>query len=66
MLRIFCLIIFIFLSLPAKAYLGPGMGAGIILATLGFVVAIFAALFAIVWFPIKRLFKKNKQNKNKK
>lgn len=65
MLRFF-LIIFIFYSFPAKAYLGPGMGAGIILATLGFVVAIFAALFAVVWFPIKRLFKKNKQNKNNK
>ena len=44
------------------AYLGPGMGGGIILATLGVIIAIFASLFAIIWYPLRKLFKK----KNKK
>ena len=60
-------IIILFLLLGsgnAYAYLGPGMGAGIIASTIGVIVAIFAAIFAILWFPIKRLIKK-KRNKIK-
>tara|TARA_B100000035_G_C20788956_1_gene460311 strand:+ start:431 stop:601 length:171 start_codon:yes stop_codon:yes gene_type:complete len=48
------------------AYIGPGMGGGIILATIGIVIAIFAAIFGIVWFPIKRLIKRIKDKKSKK
>tara|TARA_B100000287_G_C20342533_1_gene666410 strand:- start:523 stop:723 length:201 start_codon:yes stop_codon:yes gene_type:complete len=66
MLKILILTFLIFFNYPAFAYLGPGMGAGIVLATIGFIVAIFAALFAIIWFPIKRLIKKNKKNKDKR
>ena len=47
----------------AHAYLGPGVSGGIIAATIGVVVAIFAAIFGILWFPIKRFLKK-KRNKN--
>tara|TARA_B100000965_G_scaffold389613_1_gene395486 strand:+ start:353 stop:523 length:171 start_codon:yes stop_codon:yes gene_type:complete len=42
------------------AYLGPGMGGGFIAATIGIVVAIFAAIFGLLWFPIKRFLKKRK------
>ena len=35
------------------AYLGPGIGAGIIAATLGIILAIFASLFGILWFYIQ-------------
>ena len=45
---------------PAQAYVGPGLGAGTLAAILGVVVSIFLALFAIVWYPIKRLIKKTK------
>lgn len=55
-----------FLANPAFAYLGPGMGGGIIAATIGIVVAIFAALFGLIWFPIKRLLKKRKDRKENK
>ncbi|OCW83697.1 hypothetical protein AKH21_00760 [Pelagibacteraceae bacterium GOM-A5] len=54
---------------PVHAYVGPGMGGGLIAATLGIILAIFAALFAIVWFPFKRFLKKrknNRDNENKK
>tara|TARA_Y100001954_G_C15328263_1_gene368652 strand:+ start:267 stop:479 length:213 start_codon:yes stop_codon:yes gene_type:complete len=45
------------------AYIGPGMSGGFIAATLGIIVAIFAALFGLIWFPAKRFFKKNKNRK---
>tara|TARA_B100000941_G_C28071355_1_gene334129 strand:- start:290 stop:508 length:219 start_codon:yes stop_codon:yes gene_type:complete len=47
------------------AYLGPGIGGGAIVATLGIIVAIFAVLFGLIWFPIKRILKKRKENKEK-
>ena len=47
------------------AYLGPGIGGGAIAATLGIVIAFFAVLFGLVWFPIKRILKKRKENKEK-
>ena len=41
------------------AYVGPGVGGGVIAATIGIIVAIFAALFGLIWFPVKRLLKKS-------
>ena len=67
MIRLFLLILFcLFFSNSAFAYLGPGMGGGIIAATLGIVVAIFAALFVLIWFPLKRLRNKKKRKKEQK
>ena len=53
------------ISSKSFAYLGPGMGGGIIAATLGVVVAIIVGLFGILWFPIKRLIKNKKKEKEK-
>lgn len=61
---IFYILILISITLPSFAYLGPGVGGGLILATLGIVFAIFALLFGLIWFPIKRLIKKRKKNKD--
>ena len=47
----------------ANAYVGPGLGAGTIGVILGIIGSIFIAIFAIVWYPLKRLLKKNKQKK---
>ena len=57
--------IFIFFSLisVAYAYLGPGIGGGVLLASLGIVIAIFAAIFSVIWFPLKRFLKKRKEKK---
>jgi len=33
---------------------------------LGVVVAIFAALFGLIWFPLKKLIKKRKEKQNNK
>tara|TARA_Y100000590_G_C15569462_1_gene957989 strand:+ start:755 stop:961 length:207 start_codon:yes stop_codon:yes gene_type:complete len=49
----------------AIAYLGPGVGVGILAATVGIIIAIFAAIFGIIYFPIKRLLKKRKEKKDK-
>jgi hypothetical protein len=57
-------IIFILINTSSFAYLGPGVGGGVIAATLGIIVAIFAALFGLIWFPIRRLLKKRKEKKD--
>ena len=63
----FLLLFLILIPTTAYAYLGPGVGTGIIAATLGIIVAIIAALISIVWFPFKRYLKKKKeQNKENK
>ena len=56
-------IIFCLNTTSAFAYLGPGVGGGVIAATIGIIVAIFAALFGLIWFPVKRLLKKRKEKK---
>ena len=50
----------ILISSPAMAYIGPGLGAGTIGVILGVLGSIVLALFAIFWYPIKRLMRKNK------
>jgi len=44
----------------AHAYIGPGAGAGTIAVVLGILSSIFLAFVGIVWYPIKRLFRKRK------
>jgi len=46
----------------AYAYVGPGLGAGTIGVVLGIIGSLFIALFAIIWYPLKRLLKKNKKS----
>ena len=54
-------VIVFFSSNISYAYVGPGMGGGFIAATIGIFLAIFAALFGILWFPLKRLLNKLKK-----
>ena len=61
MLKLNLFIIFILFPNMSYAYLGPGMGGGFIAATIGIIIAIFAMLFGILWFPIKRFFNKKKK-----
>jgi len=57
------LVILLVLMAPdqADAYVGPGLGAGTIGVILGIIGSLFIALFAILWYPLKRLFKKKKK-----
>ena len=61
---IYTSIIFCLISTYSFAYLGPGIGGGVIAATIGIIVAVFAGLFGLIWFPIKRLLKKRKDKKD--
>ncbi|WP_284165767.1 hypothetical protein [Frigidibacter sp. SD6-1] len=45
----------------ALAYIGPGVGAGAIGAVIGVIGAIFLAIFAVLWYPIKRMLKGKKK-----
>lgn len=47
----------------AQAYIGPGLGAGAIAAVFGAIASVFIAVFAVVYYPIKRAFKKRKKGK---
>ena len=60
MIRIVFAIFAILLSSPVLAYIGPGLGAGTIGVILGVLGSIVLALFAIFWYPIKRMMRKNK------
>jgi hypothetical protein len=44
----------------AHAYIGPGLGLGTLAMVLGVIGSVFLAIFAIIWYPFKRLFKKVK------
>ena len=45
------------------AYLGPGMGGGVIAAIFGIIAAFFLGLWGILYYPIKRAFKNQKKKK---
>ena len=59
---IFISLIFSNLS-PLFAYIGPGMGSGVIAAILGIIAAFFLGLWGILYYPIKRAFKNKKKKK---
>ena len=59
--KILLISILILIENTAFAYIGPGMTGGVIAATIGIIVAIFAALFGLIWFPVKKLLKKRKE-----
>ena len=48
---------------PAYAYVGPGMGAGTFAVALGIIGSIFLALFAVIYYPFKRMLKRKKAAK---
>ena len=51
------------ISLPSQAYIGPGMGGGVIAAIVGFFAAILLGLWGILYYPIKRALKNRKDKK---
>ena len=51
------------ISFHSYAYIGPGMGGGVIAAVIGFFAAILLGLWGILYYPIKRALKNRKDNK---
>ena len=56
----------LFFPLVVHAYIGPGMGLGMIGVILGILGAIVLALFAILWYPFKRLWNRLVKKKKEK
>ena len=52
------------ISFPSYAYIGPGMGGGVIAAIIGFFAAIILGLWGILYYPIKRALKNRKDKKD--
>jgi uncharacterized membrane protein len=55
---------FLFTS-PAFAYIGPGAGITAIGTLFALIGAVLLAIVGFIWYPIKRLFQKNKKNDKK-
>ena len=54
-------IVLLLISSPVFAYIGPGMGGGLLAAVLGVIGAVLLALFGILYYPIKRMLKNRKK-----
>jgi len=61
--KIFLFLFLVLFPLPSYAYIGPGMGGGIIAIVIGFFAAFFLALWGILYYPIKRALKSRKDKK---
>ena len=57
------LLFLLLIPLPSYAYIGPGMGGGVIVAIVGFFASILLGLFGILYYPIKRALKNRKNKK---
>ena len=45
---------------PAQAYIGPGVGLGVIGTVFGIVATLALAVFGFLWYPMKRLMAKRR------
>ncbi len=61
MKKINLVIVLLSISSSVFAYIGPGMGGGVIAAVLGVIGAVLLALFGILYYPIKRMLKNRKK-----
>ena len=61
MKKINLVIVLLSISSSVLAYIGPGIGGGIIAGILGVIGAVLLALFGILYYPIKRMLKNRKK-----
>ena len=52
-----------FYSSNAFAYVGPGLGVGVVASVLGIFVALVMLLIAVIWYPIKKIIRKIRAKK---
>ena len=60
------LIIFFLFSTPSYAYLGPGLGLGLIVTVLGICLAVIIWIISIIWVPIQKILSHLKSKKKTK
>ena len=58
-----CLFLLFLTSIFTQAYIGPGLAGSTLAAIFGVIGSFFLALFAILYYPIKRALK-NRKKKN--
>lgn len=46
---------------PASAYIGPGLGVGVIAAVFGAIGAFFMMIAGLVWYPVKVMLRKRRE-----
>lgn len=63
-ISLLAIIVFFMLSTPVYSYVGPGLGTGALAVIVGVIVSVFLAIFAIVWYPVKRLLGIGKSKKS--
>lgn len=61
--KIVIISILITVATPSLAYLGPGGSISTIGAFVALSLAVVAAIFGFVWYPLKRIIKSKKQKK---
>ena len=59
--KINLIIVLLSISSSVFAYIGPGMGGGVIAGVLGVIGAVLLAIFGILYYPIKRMLKNRKK-----
>ena len=57
------LLVLLGFSLEALAYVGPGLGAGALAAVLGIVAGILMLVVGVVWYPLKRLYRRYRERR---
>ena len=57
------LLVWVLVPSPAFAYIGPGVAAGAVASVLGVLGSIALGVFSVIYYPIKRIFKKRKNAK---
>lgn len=59
-MRVFFAIGMLLVATNADAYVGPGLGLGLLGAILGALGALLLAIVGMVWYPVKRLLSRRK------
>lgn len=54
-------VVTMFHSVDALAYVGPGLGAGALAAILGVAGGLLMLVVGVVWYPLKRVFRRFRQ-----
>lgn len=48
---------------PAAAYIGPGLGLGVIASIFGAIAAFLMMIAGLVWYPVKVMLRKRREKK---
>lgn len=58
---LFLSIVLVFIPCSLFSYIGPGTGITAIAAFIAVVVIVIIAIIGFIWYPLKRIIKKNKK-----